>query len=37
MRSLIEHAEASTWRMERTGFGLNLVSGNCECASLIVW
>ncbi len=24
------------WRIECTGFGLNLVSGNFECASLIV-
>lgn len=34
MRWLTEHPEA--WRMECTGFGLNLVSGNYEYASMVV-
>jgi hypothetical protein len=34
MRWLTDRAEA--WRIECTGFGLNLVSGNYEFASLIV-
>lgn len=33
-RWLVDHVDA--WRMECTGFGLNLVSGNFEFASLIV-
>jgi hypothetical protein len=36
MRWLMEHAEPDHWRMECTGFGFNLVSGNYEIASLIV-
>ncbi|NJC63433.1 hypothetical protein HC028_02745 [Planosporangium flavigriseum] len=35
MRWLIDHADTERWRMECTGFGLNLVSGNFEFASLI--
>jgi hypothetical protein len=34
MRWLVDHPAA--WRMECTGFGYNLVSGNFECAGLIV-
>lgn len=34
MRWLTEHPES--WQMECTGFGLNLVSGNYEYASLVV-
>jgi hypothetical protein len=34
MRWLVDHDDA--WRMECTGFGFNLVSGNFEVASLIV-
>lgn len=34
LRWLVDHPRA--WRMECTGFGLNLVSGNFEFASLIV-
>jgi hypothetical protein len=36
MRWLIDHDDRETWRIECTGFGLNLVSGNFEFASLIV-
>jgi hypothetical protein len=37
MRWLIDHAgQESSWRMESTGFGLNLVSGNFEIASLVL-
>ncbi|WP_436758262.1 hypothetical protein [Streptosporangium sp. V21-05] len=36
MRWLHDHTKSSHWRMECTGFGLNLVSGNFEFASLIV-
>ncbi|GII01767.1 hypothetical protein [Planobispora takensis] len=36
MRWLYDRAGGSHWRMECTGFGLNLVSGNFEFASLIV-
>lgn len=36
MRWLVEHTDDNRWAMECTGFGLNLVSGNFECASLIV-
>jgi hypothetical protein len=35
MRWLVERAGSDTWRTECTGFGLNLVSGNYEFASLI--
>lgn len=34
MRWLVDNP--SSWRMECTGFGFNLVSGNFECAALIV-
>ena len=33
---LVGHDDTEHWRMECTGFGLNLVSGNCEFAGLIV-
>jgi hypothetical protein len=33
---LAERADGEAWRMECTGFGLNLVSGNFEFASLFV-
>lgn len=36
MRWLVDNSDQSQWRMECTGFGLNLVSGNFEFASLIV-
>lgn len=36
MRWLAEHPDPTAWRIECTGFGLNLVSGNFEFASLIV-
>jgi hypothetical protein len=36
MRWLADHAGGDSWSMECTGFGLNLVSGNYEFASLIV-
>jgi hypothetical protein len=36
MRWLIDHTDLGQWRMECTGFGFNLVSGNFEFASLIV-
>ena len=36
MRWLMDHPEPDQWRMECTGFGLNLVSGNFEFASLVV-
>jgi hypothetical protein len=36
MRWLAENAEPKTWRIELTGFGLNMMSGNFEFASLIV-
>jgi hypothetical protein len=36
MRWLIEHSDTEHWRMECTGFGFNLVSGNFEFASLII-
>jgi hypothetical protein len=36
MRWLIERANTDTWRIECVGFGTNAVSGNFECASLIV-
>jgi hypothetical protein len=32
MRWLIDNADPSAWRIECTGFGLNLVSGNYEFA-----
>jgi hypothetical protein len=35
MRWLIDRAGSDAWRTECTGFGLNLVSGNYEFASLI--
>jgi hypothetical protein len=36
MRWLIDHETDDAWRVECTGFGLNMVSGNFEFASLIV-
>jgi hypothetical protein len=36
MRWLAEHPDPAAWRIECTGFGLNLVSGNFEFASMIV-
>jgi hypothetical protein len=36
MRWLVDHNRPDHWRMECTGFGLNLVSGNFEFACLIV-
>jgi hypothetical protein len=36
MRWLMERPGSGAWRMECTGFGFNLVSGNFEFASLIV-
>lgn len=36
MRWLMDHSTEDAWHMECTGFGLNLVSGNFEFASLIV-
>jgi hypothetical protein len=36
MRWLLDHTDGGHWRMECTGFGFNLVSGNYEFASLIV-
>ena len=37
MRWLMDHAaDTAAWRMECTGLGFNLVSGNYEFASLIV-
>ena len=36
MRWLVDHSDEQRWSMECTGFGLNLVSGNFEFASLIV-
>ncbi|MBB5082990.1 transcriptional regulator [Nonomuraea endophytica] len=36
MRWLHERSSGGDWRVEGTGFGFNLVSGNCEFASLIV-
>jgi len=36
MRWLIDHTDTGQWRMECTGFGFNLVSGDFEFASLIV-
>lgn len=36
MRWLTDHSHDQHWQMECTGFGLNLVSGNFEFASLIV-
>jgi hypothetical protein len=36
MRWLTDHADGQRWSVECTGFGLNLVSGNFEFASLIV-
>jgi hypothetical protein len=36
MRWLIDRANTGTWRIECVGFGINAVSGNFECASLIV-
>ncbi|WP_067973829.1 hypothetical protein [Mycolicibacter icosiumassiliensis] len=35
MRWLVERADSDAWRAECTGFGLNLVNGNYEFASLI--
>lgn len=35
MRWLVERDNSDTWRTECTGFGINLVSGNYEFASLI--
>lgn len=35
MRWLVERASSDAWRTECTGFGLNLVNGNYEFASLI--
>jgi hypothetical protein len=36
MRWLIDHSDPAYWRMECTGYGLSLVSGNFEFACLIV-
>lgn len=36
MRWLTERSDGVHWRMESTGFGFNLMSGNYEFASLIV-
>ncbi len=36
MRWLQDHSSEADWRVECTGFGFNLVSGNFEFASLIV-
>jgi hypothetical protein len=36
MRWLVDHTDPGVWRIECTGFGLNLVSGNYEFASLVV-
>ncbi len=36
MRWLLDHADGGHWRMECTGFGFNLVSGNYEFPSLLV-
>jgi hypothetical protein len=36
MRWLIENSDPGRWRMECTGFGLNLVSGNFEFACLVL-
>jgi hypothetical protein len=36
MRWLLDRVDGGHWRMECTGFGFNLVSGNYEFASLIV-
>jgi hypothetical protein len=35
MRWLMEHQDDESWRMECTGFGYNLVTGNYEFASLV--
>ena len=36
MSRLADHLDDDSWRMECTGFGFNLVTGNYEVASLIV-
>jgi hypothetical protein len=36
MRWLNDHRGSDAWRMEATGLGINLVSGNFELASLVV-
>jgi hypothetical protein len=36
MRWLVDHSGPEYWRMECTGFGFNLVSGNFEFAALVV-
>ena len=36
MRWLIERARTDTWRIDGTGFGINLIGGNYEFATLIV-
>lgn len=36
MRWLADRRHDDVWRMECTAFGINAVSGNFECASLIV-
>ncbi len=36
MRWLMESADTEAWRTECVGFGINAISGNFECASLIV-
>ena len=36
MRWLIDHSDARRWRTECVAFGINAMSGNFECASLIV-
>jgi hypothetical protein len=36
MRWLVDHIDGGHWRKECTAFGYNLVSGNFECACLIV-
>lgn len=36
MRWLIERARTDTWRIDGTGFGINLIGGNYEFATLVV-
>ncbi len=36
MRWLIEHSDVRTWRTECVAFGINAMSGNFECACLII-
>jgi hypothetical protein len=36
MRWLVDHVDGGHWRKECTAFGYNLVSGNFECACLVV-